>query len=78
MVKRKDQGRKRLISIHQILVGLGSTGSYVLAPWLLKGVGQGWKSWAGAQDRISEDRASTPGLRSSMDSGQALVCLEGS
>lgn len=47
MVKRKDQGRKRLISIHQILVGLGSTGSYVLAPWLLKGWGRAGRAGLG-------------------------------
>lgn len=56
-------------------------GSYGLAPWLRRGPGAGLEELDWAQDRISEDGASTPGPRSSMGSGQyaqALVCLEGS
>lgn len=63
---KRDWGWKRLTSIHQH--GPGGIGSYGLALWLLRGWGRA--GGAGGQDGISDGKAGTAGISSSMGRGR--------
>lgn len=66
---RKDQGRKRLTALIKFGWVCGEQEA-MDEDHTCSEVGLGWRSWAGGQDRISDDKASTPSLRSNMGSGQ--------